>query len=80
MAASASGSSSWMTHANATTMTAETCASARVKFDAAEKAHATSANLEKAKAEAKIAAVDCKSGKATNGIAAYDAATKLLTT
>ncbi|MFT3810841.1 MAG: hypothetical protein QM698_13055 [Micropepsaceae bacterium] len=57
---------------------AETCQTAEAKFNATEKAHPGSANLAKAKAEAKTAASDCKAGKSADGIAAYDAAIKLL--
>ena len=56
----------------------ETCTTAKAKFEAAEKAHAASPNIAKAKNEAKAAASDCKSGKSADGIAAYTAAIKLL--
>lgn len=56
----------------------ETCTTVKAKFEAAEKAHAASPNLAKAKNEAKVAASACKTGKSADGIAAYTAAIKLL--
>lgn len=66
------------TKMKAVPVSAETCQTAQAKFEATEKAHPHSANLTKAKAEAKTAAADCKAGKSADGITAYDAAIKLL--
>lgn len=79
LAATPAQGGTWMTP-KVVPVAAETCTTAKAKFDAAEKAHATSANLVKAQAEAKTAAGDCKSGKSADGIAAYTTAIKLLTT
>ena len=66
------------TKMKAVPVSTETCQTAQAKFEASEKAHPHSANLTKAKAEAKAAAADCKAGKSANGITAYEAAIKLL--
>ncbi len=76
----AASGGSWATMKAVPVAAHETCATAAAKYDAAQKTHTTSPNLDKAKGEAKIAAADCKAGKNTDGIAAYDAAIKLLTT
>lgn len=79
MAAAPSQPDPWMTP-KAVPVSAETCTTAKAKFEAAEKTHAKSPNLAKAADEAKAAAADCKTGKSADGIAAYTAAIKLLST
>lgn len=76
----ATSGGSWATMKAVPVAAQETCATAAAKYAAAAKTHATSTNLDKANGEARTAAADCKAGKNTDGIAAYEAATKLLTT
>ena len=77
-ASTPSGNWSTGTMSKATPVASETCATAKASYHAALKAHPKSAALKDAKAKARAAAASCSSGKSADGIAGYDAATKLL--
>lgn len=62
----------------ATPVVAETCATAKAKYDEAVKDHAASKALGQAEMKAKTAAADCANGRAATGIADYQAAIALL--
>ncbi|MCC6918542.1 MAG: hypothetical protein IT548_05025 [Alphaproteobacteria bacterium] len=73
-----SGNWSTGTMSKVTPVAAETCATAKASYHAALKSHPKSAALKDAKAKARAAAASCASGRSADGIAGYDAATKLL--
>jgi hypothetical protein len=75
--ATAPSSNAWVS--KPTAVSTDTCSSAKAKFEAAEKTHAKSPNLAKAKTEAKTAASECHAGKTADGVAGYTAAVRLLT-
>lgn len=76
--AASNSPSVWSAPTHATPVAAETCASAAAAYEAAAKAHATSPNMTKAKEDADKGKAACAAGKSADGIADYDAATKLL--
>lgn len=76
--AAAKTPSVWAAATRATPVSADTCAGEAAKYKAAAKAHASSPNLSKAKAEAEKGKAACAAGKSADGIADYQAALKLL--